>query len=139
MVPKNWWSRIFEQKIVGQNGEKGVKNMHFWAFLGNQTIDFSGFWYVTSLIYYFKYGIGSFARKKIVWVENGEKGVKNMHFLAFLSNQTIDFSDFWYVTSLMYYFKYGIGSFARKIYFGPKLAKKVSKKCVFEHVSATSD
>ena len=35
--------------------------MRFRARLGNQTIDFSDFWYVTSLIYYFKYGIGSFA------------------------------------------------------------------------------
>ena len=51
--------------------------MYFWAFLGNQTIDFSDFWYVTSLIYYFEYGIGSFARKKIFGPKNGEKGVKN--------------------------------------------------------------
>ena len=77
MVPKNWRSRIFEKKFfLAKNGEKGVKNMHFWAFLGNHTIDFSDFWYVTSLIYYFKYGIGSFARKKI-GLKNGEKGVKN--------------------------------------------------------------
>ena len=50
--------------------------MRFQARFGNQTIDFSDFWYVTSLIYYFKYGIGSFARKK-KWAENGIKGVKN--------------------------------------------------------------
>ena len=48
-----------------------------------------------------------------------------MHFLAFLGNQTIDFSDFGYVTSLIYYFEYVIGSFARKIFFGPKMTKKV--------------
>ena len=47
--------------------------------------------------------------------------VKNMFFRAFLGNQTIDFSDFWYVTSLIYYFKYGIGSFARKNFFGRKM------------------
>jgi len=57
--------------------------------------------------------------------ENGKKGVKNMRFRARLGNQTIDFSDFWYVTSLIYYFKYGIGSFARKNFLGPKMAKKV--------------
>ena len=51
--------------------------MRFRARLGNQPIDFSDFWYVTSLIYYFKYGIGSFARKKKNWAKNGEKGVKN--------------------------------------------------------------
>jgi hypothetical protein len=48
-----------------------------------------------------------------------------MRFRARLGNQTIDFSDFWYVTSLIYYFKYGIGSFARKIFLGQKMAKKV--------------
>ena len=67
-----------QEKIFGaENGEKGVKNMLFWAHLGNQTIDFSDFWYVTSLIYYFKYGIGSFTRKKKIGPKNGEKGVKN--------------------------------------------------------------
>ena len=71
---------------------------------------------MTSLIYYFKYGIGSFARKKFFWAENGEKGVKNMRFRARFGNQTIDFSDFWYENSLIYYFKYGIGSFARKTF-----------------------
>jgi len=61
-----------------------VKNMHFFTFLGNQTIEFSDFWYVTSLIYYFKYDIGSFARKKF-WAENGEKGVENMRFFGHVS------------------------------------------------------
>ena len=51
--------------------------MLFRALLGNQTIDFSDFWYVTSLIYYFKYGIGSFARKNYFGPKNCEKGVKN--------------------------------------------------------------
>jgi len=32
---------------------------------------------VTSLIYYFKYGIGSFARKNYFRPKNGDKGVKN--------------------------------------------------------------
>ena len=56
---------------------------------------------MTSLIYYFKYGIGSFARKKIFGAENGEKGVKNVRFRARLRNQSIDFSDFWYVTTTL--------------------------------------
>ena len=67
-MKKNFWAK---------NGEKGVKNMRFRARLGNQTIDFSDFWYVTSLIYYFKYGIGSFARKNYFRPKNGDKGVKN--------------------------------------------------------------
>ena len=99
--------------------------MHFRAFLGNQLLDLSDFWCETSLIYFFKYYIGSFARKNIFWAENGEKGVKNTRFQARLGNQSIDFSDFWYNTSLIYYFKYGIGSFARKTFFGPKMVKKV--------------
>ena len=51
--------------------------MRFRARLGNQPIDFSDFWYVTSLIYYFEYGIGSFARKNYFRPKNGDKGVKN--------------------------------------------------------------
>ena len=51
--------------------------MRFRALLGNHTIDFSDFRYVTSLIYYFKYGIGSFARKNYFRPKNGDKGVKN--------------------------------------------------------------
>ena len=51
--------------------------MRFRARLGNQAIDFSDFWYVTSLIYYFKYDIGSLARKKNFGPKIGEKGVKN--------------------------------------------------------------
>ena len=50
-----------------------------------------------------------------------------MLFRAILAIQTIDFSDFWYVTSLIYYLKYGIGIFARKNYFGTKNRKKVFK------------
>ena len=64
-------------------------------------------------------------QEKFFGAENGEKGVKNMRFQARLGDQTINFSDFLYVTSLIYYFKYGIGSFARKKFFGPKMAKKV--------------
>ena len=99
--------------------------MRFPARLVNQTIDFSDFWYVTSLMYYFRYGVGSFAKKIFFGPKNGEKGVKNMRFRARFGNQTIDFSDFWYENSLIYYFKYGIGSFTRKNFFGPKMAKKV--------------
>ena len=42
-----------------------------------------------------------------------KKGVKNMHFRAFLDNQLLDLSDFWYETSLIYFFKYDTGSFAK--------------------------
>ena len=62
---------------MAENGEKGVKNMRFRARFGNQTIDFSDFWYENSLIYYFKYGIGGFARKNYFRPKNGDKGVKN--------------------------------------------------------------
>ena len=66
-----------EKFFCAEIGKKGVKNMRFRARLGNQAIDFSDFWYVTSLIYYFKYGIGSLARKKFFGPKIGEKGVKN--------------------------------------------------------------
>ena len=52
-----------------------------------------------------------------------KKGMKNMHFRAFLDNQPLDFSDFWYETSLIYFFKYDTGSFARKYICGPKTPK----------------
>ena len=55
------------------------------------------------MVYIEDYKAGFF-KKQIFLASNGKKGVKNMHFLAFLGNQTIDFSDFWYVTSLIYYF-----------------------------------
>ena len=87
--------------------------MRFRARLGNQAIDFSDFWYVTSLIYYLKYGIGSFARK-IFLGQKWRKRCENMRFRPHFGNLTSDFSDFWYVTSLIYYFEYGISSFARK-------------------------
>ena len=50
-----------------------------------------------------------------------KKGVKNMCFRAFLGNQPLDFSDFWYETSLIYYFKYGIGSYREKILSSEKI------------------
>ena len=78
MVPKKLTKPDFwKKKFLAKNGEKGVKNMHFWAFLGNHTIDFSDFWYVTSLIYYFRYGIGSFARKFFWGQKMAKKGVEN--------------------------------------------------------------
>ena len=61
-----------------------------------------------------------FRKKYFFFAKNGEIGVKNKHFLAFLGNQSLDFSDFWYDTSLLYNFKYGIGSFARKKYLSSK-------------------
>jgi hypothetical protein len=39
--------------------------------------------------------------KKFFWAKNGEIGVKNRHFRAFLGNQSLDFSDFWYETRLI--------------------------------------
>ena len=64
-------------------------------------------------------------RKKKFLAKNGEIGVKNIHIRAFLGNQSLDFSDFWYETSFIYYFKYGIGSFARKIFLSSEKNKKV--------------
>ena len=84
---------FYRKTILGQKWRTSVKNMRFRAFLCNQSLDSSDFWYKTSLIYYFEYAIGSFAKKKIVgqkWL----KGVKNMRFQAFLGNQPLDFSDF---------------------------------------------
>ena len=52
--------------------KKGVKNMHFQAFLDNQPLDLSGFWYETSLIYFFKFDTGSYARKNILWTKNAK-------------------------------------------------------------------
>ena len=52
-----------------------------------------------------------------------KKGVKNMHFRAFLDNQALDLSDFWYETSLFYFLIYDTGSFARKNICGPKTPK----------------
>ena len=46
--------------------KKRGENMHFRAFLYNQPLDLSGFWYETSLIYFFKFDTGSYARKILV-------------------------------------------------------------------------
>ena len=73
-------------------------------------------------------------QKKFFWAENGEKGVKNMRFRTCLGNHTIDFSEFWYVTSLIYYFEYGIGSFARKNYFRPKNGDKCVKNALLTDI-----
>ena len=48
-----------------------------------------------------------------------------MRFRARLGNQLLDFTDFRYVISLTYYFEYGMGSCAKKNFFGLKIAKKV--------------
>ena len=112
MEPDFWEKK----NICAKNGEIGVKNMHFLVFLGKQPLDFSDFWYEISLIYYFKHGIGSFARLFFFcWkCENVKKDAKNMRFRAFLGNHPLDFSNIWYETSLIYYFKYGICSYTRK-------------------------
>ena len=70
-------------------------------------------------------------QEKFFWAKNGEKGVENMHFRARLGNQSIDLSDFWYKTSLIYYFRYGIGSFARKKFLGRKWRKMCEKYAFF--------
>ena len=64
-----------EKFFWAKNGEKGVKNMRFRARLGKHSIDFSDFWYKTSLIY----GKDSFARKHFWGQKWCEIGVKNMH------------------------------------------------------------
>ena len=64
-----------------------------------------------------------FCKKRKNWAENGEKGVKNMHFRAFLDNQTLDLSVFWYETSLIYFFRFDTGSDASKNICGPKKPK----------------
>ena len=57
-----------------------------------------------------------------------------MRFRAHFSNQTIDFSDFWYENSLIHYFRYGIGSFARKKFFGPKNGEKCVKNALLTDI-----
>ena len=85
-------------------------------FHSNGSLEFSDFWYQGSFLLLLKTDGAGFSKKKFFLAKNGEIGVKNRHFLAFLGNQSLDFSEFWYDTSLIYYFKYGIGSFARKIF-----------------------
>ena len=63
-----------------------------------------------------------------------KKGVKNMHFRAFLDNQPLDLTDFWYESSLIYFFKYDTGSFARKIFVGKKRQKHHKNSLVFKLV-----
>ena len=110
--------------------------MCFRARFGNQSIDFSDFWYKTSLVYHFEYGIDSSARKEKLG-KNGEKGVANMHIRAFLGNRPLDFSDFRYETSLIYFFKYDTGSFARKNMCGPKTPKTPYKLTGYITISNT--
>ena len=52
-----------------------------------------------------------------------KKGVTNVHFQAFLDSQPLDLSDFWYETSLIYFFKFDTGSHARQNICGPKTPK----------------
>ena len=108
------------------------------GFRSNGSIVFSDFWHQGSFLWFQKTDEAGFLKKKFFLAKNGEKGVKNMHFWAFLGNYTIDFSDFWYVTSLIYYFKYGIGSFARKIFLGPKWRKRC-EKYAFSNTSRQPD
>ena len=63
--------------------------------------------------------------EKKLLAKNGEKGVKNMRFRARLSNQTIDLSDFWYKTSLIYNFKYGKAVLQEKFFWAENGEKGV--------------
>ena len=64
MLLKTDGAGFLKKKFQVKNGEIGVKNRHFLAFLGIQSLGFADFWYDTRLIYYFRDGIGSFTRKK---------------------------------------------------------------------------
>ena len=87
-----------EKKFWGQKWRKFFEKYTFLSISLQPVHSFSDFWYKTSLINYFEYGIGISARKKN-WAKNDEKGVKNMHFRALLDNLPLDLSDFWYETS----------------------------------------
>ena len=82
------------------------------------------FWYQSSFLWSLEGHGAGFLEKK---AKNGEKGVKNMHFRAFLGNQPLYFFDFWYETSLIYFFKFDTGSYARKNICGPKIPKTPNK------------
>ena len=56
-----------------------------------------------------------------------------MRFQAFLCNQPLDFSDFWYGTSLIYYFEYCTGSFARQIMFSTEKIKRYEECHIIPH------
>ena len=86
--------------FLAKNGEKGVKNVRFWAFLSNLALDFFDFCYETSLIYYFEYVIGSFARKKILSSETNQIGVKNAILIHILLYKTY-LVKFWIINSLI--------------------------------------
>ena len=77
-------------------GRKWRKMCEKYAFLSIslQPVHISDFWYKTSLLYYFEYGIGNSARKEKIGPKMVKKGVKNMHFQAFLDNQPLDLSGF---------------------------------------------
>ena len=81
---------FLKNNFFGQKWRKTCENMHFRAFLGNQSIHFSDFWNVTRLIYYFKYGIGSFARKKgRKWCKKYAQSIYGWWTGTFIWNKTV--------------------------------------------------
>ena len=67
--------------------KKGVENMHFRAFLYNQPLDLSGFWYETNLIYFFKFYTGSYARKNICGPKMPKNHINSMVFILEITNR----------------------------------------------------
>ena len=63
----------------------------------NGSLEFSDFWFQGSFLLPLKTDGAGFSKKKFL-AKNGEIGVKNMHFRAFLGNRSLDFSEFWYET-----------------------------------------
>ena len=61
------------------------------------SLEFSDFWYQGSFLLLLKTDGAGFSKKNFF----GQIGVKNRHFLAFLGNQSFDFSDFLYETRLI--------------------------------------
>ena len=58
---------------------------------------------------------------------NGEIGVKNRHFRAFLGNQSLEFSDFWYQGSFLLLLKTDGAGFSKKNFFGQKWRNRCEK------------
>ena len=108
-------------------GQKWQKRCEKYAVNSKQSLDFSDFWYETSLIYYFEYGIDSCARKKI-WGRKWQKRCEKYALSSIFGNHSLDFSDFWYETSLRYYFKYCRGNYRENKFLTQK------KKCEESHL-----
>ena len=84
----------FERNPSGRTD--GRTYVHPHGFRSNGSIVFSDFWCQGSFLWYLEDYKAGFSIKNYL-AKNGKKGVKNVLFLAFLGNQTIDFSDVWHV------------------------------------------